>query len=305
MSSPGQQGSQANNASGNATQNITQTGDIVLGEPPEEAGRRAKHHRFVRTGIAVGLVVAVAVGFVVFRIEQESKTSNDLARSGPELKSDLALSKVSAYIAGGTAGEERDRSMDAAPVSAINDLHGPHIDLTLANIANGTSLITKASITFNRLQSLEPCAAVGGPVVITANYQFTIPDEQEPVPPAKPFTLSKELTHEVVANKHDRFELTVGNKTVPEGASPWVAVMDVVLEHDGGKQLKIGPIAVVSTGDNSEFYPDGDQWVFPQEPAAGCVEKNTALVSDVLKIPNVVVSKELAGLDRTLQRLRK
>ncbi|GAA2785276.1 hypothetical protein GCM10010441_07790 [Kitasatospora paracochleata] len=301
MSSPDPRGPQANNASGNATQNITQSGDIVLGEAPEEAGRRAKHNRFVKIAISVGLIVAVAVGFAVFRIEQQSQTTNDLARKGPELKSDLTLSKVSAYIAGGTSGEQRY----GEEVTKTTDLHGPHIDLTLANIANGTSLITKASITFNQLQSLAPCSAEGGEIVVSANYQFTIPDDQQPVPPAKPFTLSKEIAFEVVANRHDALELSLGNKTIIEGVSPWIAVVNVVLEHDGGQQLTVGPIAVVNTGDISTFYPDGDQWVMPENPAPGCIEKNTKLVSDILKTPNLVVSKEVASLDRTLQRFKK
>ncbi len=304
MNPPGPQDAQTNSAYGNATQNIVQNGDFIAGDTPEEAGRKARHRRFVRYGIAAGLTLALATGGILFKIERDSQTSNQLAKHGPELKSDLALSKVAAYIAGGTTGEERDASVLDAPVEKVNDLRGPHIDLTLGNIANGTSLITKADITFTRLQNLKPCYGEGGPLVLTANYQFAIPDHQVAVPPAKPFTLSKELTHEVVANKHDRFELTVGRKTVIEGAVPFVAVMDVVLEHDGGKQLKIGPVAVVDTGNMSTFYPDGDHWVIADGPAPGCMEENAKMVSDVLRTPNVVVSAELAGLDRALQPFR-
>ncbi|MEV0536339.1 hypothetical protein [Kitasatospora sp. NPDC050463] len=303
MGSPDKPGSQANNAYGNATQNITQSGDIVL-DSPEEAERRAKHNRFVRTGIALGLAVAVTVGFVVFQIERESKTSNDLARSGPELKSNLAASQVSAYIEGGIDGEEYDGTVKNAARTKVTDLHGPHIDITLGNIANGTSLVTKASVTFNRFQSLESCAAVGGELIVSANYQFKIPDDQQPVPPAKPFTLTKSISYEVTANKHDRLMLTVGLPTVPDGNSPWLGVVDVVLEHDGGQQLKIGPIALVDSGANSEFYPAGDKWKIPDKPADGCIDGNIKLVSEVLKTPNLVVSREVAGLDRALRNFK-
>ncbi|MEU1284528.1 hypothetical protein [Kitasatospora sp. NPDC005856] len=302
MGSPDQPGSQNINAYGNATQAITQSGDIVL-DSPKEVGRRAKHNRFVRIGIALGLVVAVAVGVVVFRIERDSQTSNDLARSGPELKSNLAASQVSAYIEGGIEGEEYDASVQNAARTKV-DLHGPHIDITLGNIANGTSLVTKASITFNRLQSLKSCAAVGGQLVVSANYQFKIPEDQQPVPPAKPFTLTKAISYEVTANKHDRLMLTVGLPTIPGGNSPWLGVVDVAFEHDGGQQLKIGPIALVDTGANSEFYPAGDKWKIPDKPAAGCIDENIKLVSEVLKTPNLVVSRELTGLDRALRHFK-
>ncbi|CAM5302056.1 hypothetical protein AB0F92_22760 [Kitasatospora aureofaciens] len=302
MGSPDQAGAQANNAYGNATQNITHGGDIVL-ESPEEVRRRAKHNRFVRIGIALGLVVAATVGIVVFQIEQDSQTSNDLARSGPELKSNLAASQVSAYIEGGIDGEEYDASVQNAARTKVN-LYGPHIDITLGNIANGTSLVTKASITFNRLQSLKSCAAVGGQLVVSANYQFQIPDNQQPVPPAKPFTLTKPISYEVTANKHDRLMLTVGLPAIPDGNSPWLGVVDVILEHDGGQQLKIGPIALVDTGSNSEFYPAGDKWKIPDKPAAGCIDENIKLVSEVLKTPNLVVSREVAGLDRALRNFK-
>ncbi|MFF4385080.1 hypothetical protein [Kitasatospora sp. NPDC001547] len=303
MSSPDQPGSQNINAHGNATQAITQSGDIVL-DSPEEIRRRAKHHRFVRIGIALGLVVAVAVGVVVFQIERDSQTSNDLARSGPELKSDLALSQVSAYIEGGIDGEEYDASVQNAVRRKAPNVYGPHIDITLGNIASGTSLVTKASITFNRLQPLKSCAAVGGELVVSANYQFKIPEGQQPVPPSKPFTLTKTISYEVSANKHDRLMLTVGESKIPDGASPWLGVVDVVLEHDGGRQLKIGPIALVSVGSNSEFYPSGDKWKIPDKPADGCIEENSKLVAEVLKTPNLVVAREVAGLELALRHFK-
>ncbi|MFJ6061761.1 hypothetical protein ACIQHU_01840 [Streptomyces tendae] len=298
-------GSQENNAHGNARQYIAQNGNVIVPEAPEEAGHRAKHRRWVQYGLAGILVGAAVVTYFVIRIEEHSEESNDLARHGPELKSDLVASQVSAYIKGGIEGEEYDATQENPVRTKLADLHGPHIDITLGNIANGASLVTKASIRFNRLQSLEPCAAVGGEVVVSANYQFKIPDDQQPVPPAKPFTLTKTISYEVSANKHDRLMLTVGLPNVPDGNSPWLGVVDVILEHDGGKQLKIGPIALVDAGANSEFYPDGDKWKIPAEPAEGCIKKNIKLVSEVLKTPNLVVAREVASLDRTLRDFRE
>lgn len=298
-------GTQENNAHGNARQYIAQNGNLIVPEAPEEAAHRAKHRRRVKYGIAGILAGTAVVTYFVIRIEGHSKVSNDLARHGPELKSDLAVSQVSAYIEGGIDGEERDASVENSVRKKLTNLYGPHIDITLGNIANGTSLVTKASITFNRLQSLKPCAAVGGELVVSANYQFKIPDHQQPVPPAKPFTLTKTISYEVTANKHDRLMLTVGLPNIPDGNSPWLGVVDVILEHDGGQQLKIGPIALVDTGANPEFYPDGDKWKIPAKPAEGCIEENTKLVSEVLKTPNLVVAREVAGLDRALRNFKE
>jgi hypothetical protein len=305
MMSADRRGTQENNAHGNARQYIAQHGNVIVPEAPEEAGHRAKHRRWVRYGLAGILAGAAVVTYFVIRIEGHSKESNDLARQGPELKSDLVASQVSAYIKGGVEGESYDATQENPVRTKATNIHGPHIDITLGNIANGASLVTKASITFNRLQSLEPCAATGGEVVVSANYQFKIPEDQQPVPPAKPFTLTKAISYEVSANKHDRLMLTVGLPEIPDGNSPWLGVVDVSLEHDGGQQLKIGPIALVDTGANSEFYPDGDTWVIPANPAEGCIEKNLQLVSEVLKTPNVVVAKEVAALDRALRNFKE
>lgn len=298
-------GTQENNAHGNARQYIAQTGNVIVPEAPEEADHRAKHRRWVQYGLASILAGAVVVTYFVIKIEGHSKESNDIARHGSELKSDLVASQVSAYIKGGIEGESYDATQENPVRTKTTNIHGPHIDITLGNIANGASLVTKASITFNRLQSLEPCAALGGEVVVSANYQFKIPEHQQPVPPAKPFTLTKTISYEVTANKHDRLMLTVGLPTTIEGASPWLGVVNVVLEHDGGQQLKIGPIALVDTGDNAEFYPDGDKWKIPAKPAEGCIEKNIKLVSEVLKTPNLVVAREVAGLDRALRNFKE
>ncbi|MFI5534215.1 hypothetical protein ACIA8O_37335 [Kitasatospora sp. NPDC051853] len=278
--------------------------NMTVAEPPGEAGHRAKHRSWVKWGIVI-LVIIVAVGtFYVVRLDEHAQVSNDLARHGPELKSDLALSQVSAYVTRGGEGEERDVTDASAPVEKRTGLQGAGIDLTLGNVANGTSLVTKASITFNSLRSLPPCASTGGPLVITANYQFTLPEDQGPVPPAKPFTLTKTISHEVVANKHDRLMLTVGMPTIVEGVSPWVAVVDVVLEHDGGQQLKTGPIAILYPGYQYDFYPDGDDWKIPTEPNVGCIAENRELLAEVLKTPNLVLAKEVASLDRILRNYR-
>ncbi|PJN26005.1 hypothetical protein [Kitasatospora sp. CB02891] len=291
---------QSNNATGGGVQIITQAGDIVM-ESREESRPRAKHSRFIGFGLAAVLVVAAVAGWIAAERDQDAQMA-DMVREGLALMPNLEAAKVSAYIAGGSSGEVLDGD---SPPEKVTDVRSPHVDLKLGNVVHGASLITKASITFTRFQSLEPCSAEGGRRVFTADYQFAVPDGQLEVPLARPFTLSKEFTHEVVADKYDRFELTVGSRSRPEGAAPWVAVMEVVLEHDGGKQLKIGPIAVVDTGSISTFHPDGDQWVFPASPAPGCIEKNLELVSDVLRIPNLVVSKELSSLNRTLQQFRK
>ncbi|MFJ8210655.1 hypothetical protein [Streptomyces sp. NPDC096033] len=303
MTSADRRGTQENNAHGNARQYIAQNGNVIIPEPPEEAGRRAKHRKQVAWGLGGLFAIAALAVFYVIKIEGLSKESNDLARHGPELKSNLVASQVSAYIEGGIDGEEYDGTVKNAARTKTT-VYGPHIDITLGNVANGTSLVTKASITFNRLQSLKTCAAIGGQVITSANYQFKIPDNQRPVPPAKPFTLTKTISYEVTANKHDRLMLTVGLPEIPDGNSPWLGVVDVTLEHDGGQQLKIGPIALVDTGANSEFYPADDKWKIPDKPADGCIEENIKLVSEVLKTPNVVVSREVASLDRALRHFK-
>ncbi|MEC4019798.1 hypothetical protein [Streptomyces sp. H27-D2] len=264
-------------------------------------------------GILIGIYSTLTLGILGillnFRVISVSEEANKTAKEGNKIaeedgkpKAELELAKVTAGIKEGISGTSTDGP--ASPVK-VDGLRGVHIEVTVRNLENAPSFISKATMTFRKSGHLEACYGLGGPLVYTADYKFTIPDEQPVSGDGRsykvPFSLSAELTHQIPPNRYEKFMLTVGPERSPEGSSPWYGVLDVTLEHDDGKKLKVGPLAVIDTGDNSMFYPDGKGWHVEAEHIAGCTKRNAALVAEVMRTPKLTASKEFASLDRALR----
>ncbi|MGA6160402.1 hypothetical protein ACPEIC_44600 [Stenotrophomonas sp. NPDC087984] len=229
-------------------------------------------------------------------------------QNGPTLRSDLKLAKVEAALGKGLKGESQDYTGEGQK-RAVEKFNawGPHVKVTVQNIATAPALITKVKATFRQSFYLEPCWGVGSQFGDTVKYQLTIPDDQPFVKDTRshkvPFTKEAEMSFTVAANAFDQFTLTTGNEITMDGESPWIGVFDVELEHDHGKKLTFGPIAVIDTGGNPSFYADGDTWHIDTEDVAGCIKRNTATVRKIMRISDVTVSKELKSLDTAFSAL--
>ena len=122
---------------------------------------------------------------------------------------------------------------------------------------------------------------------------------RELFPAATGWEETAELTHTVDDNAYEKFTLTTGPRTTLEGDAPWLGVFDVELVHDGGKKLRLGPVAVISPGGSPSFYPDGGRWVIQRpEDFPGCTDRNERIVTKALKTPHVIASRELLALRR-------
>lgn len=234
-----------------------------------------------------------------------AKKAADATANGPTLKSDLKVAKVEALLGEGIKGEEKDYSLEGHPTVQKINAWGPHVKVTVQNIATAPALITKVKATFHQSFDLEPCYGAGGQFGNTVKYQLTIPDDQ---PREKgtlshkvPFTKEAEMSFTVAANAFEQFTLTTGNEITVDGESPWIGVFDVELEHDNGKKLTFGPVAVIDTGANPSFYADGDTWHIEPEDVAGCTKRNAATVAKILSTPKVTASKELKNLDKAFR----
>ncbi len=225
------------------------------------------------------------------------------AKTSAELK----LAKVTAQIKDSVSGEQSRGGEDS---EKSNNLRAVNIDLTVKNLGDHPAFISKATMTFDESGHLKPCYAIGGDLLSTANYTFTIPDDQ----PRKegtllhvtPFSISKELTHEIPPNKYEKFTLTVGPKTIPDGGSPWFGVLHITLFRDTGDGLKIGPLAVVNTGGNPAFYPEFDKnaWHIEKEHFPGCTKKNAEKISSIMAISDRTPSVEFSSLNKALQNYK-
>ncbi|WP_289479083.1 hypothetical protein, partial [Klebsiella pneumoniae] len=76
------------------------------------------------------------------------KQAVEAARNGPDLKTDLKLAKVSAYIGKGIKGTQADVTDLSSPKPQKVDILGPHVDITVQNLATAPSLITEAKARF-------------------------------------------------------------------------------------------------------------------------------------------------------------
>lgn len=216
----------------------------------------------------------------------EVQASTGVSEAGREPK--LKVARVAAYIEGGIDGTERI-TPEAEPVKA-KDLYGPHLDVTFENRAPGPSLITKATLRLREAGNLPGCHPSGGGLGISMNYDFPMPLEL----PKTPYEKTKDISFTVEDNKLDRLTLTMGPETVGWG-SAWYGVVDVIFEHDGTRTT-VGPVAVVDTGSDGQFYPQGDTWVIENVNDPACLDETAALVDRLASIPDVTVSKELTSL---------
>ncbi|WP_336054310.1 hypothetical protein [Streptomyces sp. CA2R101] len=238
----------------------------------------------------------MAVGLSVYYGNDSSESGRSQAKSGEaqaitgaseaERQPKLRVARVAAYIKEGIDGKEQA----AEGPKPLKDLRGPHLDITFENRAPGPSLITKATLRLREAGSLPGCHQIGGDLSISMNYDFPMPDKL----PKTPYEKAKDISFTVEDNKIDRLTLTMG----PENhgwENPWYGVADVVFEHDGTKTT-VGPIAVVDTGGDADFYPKDDTWVIKNVTRPACLDETAALVNRLVAIPDVTVSKELTSL---------
>ncbi|WP_143022129.1 hypothetical protein [Nonomuraea maritima] len=248
-------------------------------------------------GLLTLVVTVVAVGVTIYYSNDSSKSGRSQAESGEvqartgiseaARQPNLKVARVAAYIEGGIDGTDLS---EGAGGEKLENLHGPHVDITFENRAPGPSLITRATLKLREAGLLPVCHATGGPLMISVNYDFPMPSEI----PKMPYEKSKDISFTVEDNKIDRLTLTMGPETVGWGR-PWYGVVDVVFEHDGTKTT-VGPISVVDTGGDAEFYPDGDTWIIENISNPACLDETATLVDRLMSIPDVTVSKELKSL---------
>lgn len=233
----------------------------------------------------VGVLIAAAT---LFYTRNAANIADEEGKRGEKLR----LAALSAYIAPGIPAVEKT---SAGGAGQTVDATGPHIDITLQNRASGPSLVTKVVLTFKESGELTGCHAPGGAAQVSPQYDFPVPT---PLPPA-PFTLEKDrLNFQVRPTDIERLTLTLGPATILP--TPWYALVDVVLVHDGGKELKVGELAVVDAGADDSFRPDGESWLLGSPDEQACVRSNASLVERLRAVPGAVASKELTSLASAL-----
>ncbi|BCJ77395.1 hypothetical protein CS0771_69390 [Catellatospora sp. IY07-71] len=180
----------------------------------------------------------------------------------------------------------------------LTGLRGAVAEVTVRNLTSNTALITRAVVTVRESRLLPACHATDVDLSVGAIHDVEIPDGSSPVP----FTVTHERRQDVPGGGQAKVRLSVGSRTPT--ALPWTGVVDIVLEHDNGLKVQAGPVALVGTGSNPLFYPDGGKWVI-QQPLSdrSCVAKIRAMVAEFAAIPGVTLAAELRELETAVLAL--
>ncbi|MFF9795475.1 hypothetical protein, partial [Streptomyces bacillaris] len=236
--------------------------------------------------LTVTIIIAAVAYYPSADSADSTRKQTDIAASEASRLPKLKVARTAAYIDGDLKGVSDDGQ------TKIGGLRGPLIDITFENRANGPALIIKATLKFREMGEIAACldGGSGGVLGVSANYDFPVPNPL----PEMPFHVEKEISFEVGANEYDRLTLTTG--PAASLGTPWFSIVDVVIEHDGGKKMQIGPFALIDTGMDQRFHPKPhDGWVVDVDDPS-CLSEVSEITERLLGTPKVTASKELKSL---------
>ncbi|MEV3985348.1 hypothetical protein [Nonomuraea sp. NPDC049758] len=245
-------------------------------------------------------LVALAASLIAlvpaFDSARSGASQAETAKKESERKGLLEVTAVSARFTSELNGVE---TTDGTTKKATG-LNGPAVDISVRNRGSGSAVITKVTAYVTRSELLETCGGTGGDLGIAAHYAIEIPLSSKP-----PFTraTTDEVRFDVKSGENDRFSVTIGPDPKEAGKAPWVGVVTIRLHDADGSDIDIGPIALVSAGDDEFFYPSRFSWKIEPE-SSGCMKGNATLVSEVMRIPGITASKEFSALHRALRPYR-
>jgi hypothetical protein len=111
--------------------------------------------------------------------------------------------------------EHVEKSLATGEQTAKYPLTTPAVAVTLKNGGDLAAVITEARITFKEIRRLDPCAAVGGDLVVTGTYTYRVPSDvtagaKKTVP----------VRFEVKPRRGDTLAITFGSEKPISNSSP-------------------------------------------------------------------------------------
>lgn len=222
--------------------------------------------------------------------------SAETANTESERRGLLEVTAVSARFTDKLDGVEKSTDSE----KKVTGLSGPAVDISVRNRGSGSAIITKVTVNVARSENLATCGGTGGDLGIAAHYAVEIPLSRKP-----PFTkaTTEDARFDVKSGENDRFSLTIGPDAAEAGKAPWIGVVTITLHDADGSDLDIGPLALVSEGEDEHFYPSGFSWKI-SPASSSCMPNNARTVEEVMQIPGITPSKEFAALHRALRSYR-
>lgn len=115
------------------------------------------------------------------------------------------------------------------------------LDVTLRNSGEVAAALTEVTLEIVDVHELQDCIEVGGPAVITANYDIGIPN---PLPQV-PFSVTRGVRFEVLPSRVERLTFKVGPEDFVEGESPSLYLVRLRFDGAGVSKLMSATVAIV------------------------------------------------------------
>ncbi|MFJ8853576.1 hypothetical protein, partial [Streptomyces sp. NPDC102437] len=245
---------------------------------------------------SVALVLSIVALIPAWDSAMSGDSQAETGKKEAERRGLLEVTAVSAQFTDKLKGVETSRDSK----KEVTGLSGSEINIAVRNRGSGSAIITKISANVEISENLKTCGGTGGDLGTSAHYAIEIPLSQKP-----PFTKATEedVVFDVKSGENDRFSLTVGPDSKEAGKSPWMGVVTIQLHDADGTDLSIGPLAILSPGEDEYFYPSGMTWKIAPE-SSSCMGSNARRVREVMQIPGITTSKEFAALHRALRPYR-
>ncbi|GAA1518880.1 hypothetical protein GCM10009677_60340 [Sphaerisporangium rubeum] len=241
------------------------------------------------------LLVSLVSLYFAWSADVSARRAADAAQAETDRHPLLEIASVDVAVVGGLSGTEKAGER----TSRVTGARGAVVDISLRNRGSGEAYVTSATVLVQRVNRLQGCSQLGGPLTVEADYDVAVPEDMQ-----IPGTLTRETRFLVESGRHGRFTLTVGPEGTTDVDSPWLAVVGVTLHEAEGRDLALPTIALVVPGGGRGMTLDGLRWRLPRTSDIRCMRGNASVVAEVTALPGVVVPNELAALDRALARYR-
>ena len=169
------------------------------------------------------------------------------------------------------------------------------IEVVVKNASPSTALITRANFLFRRIEKLERCTRVAGPVLVSAPYDVKVPTQ--PFRAEPPFVIVKSIGHELKGGAHERLTFTIGTESTPDGW-PSLYQVDISLSLDAPSSIFAATVFFMEPSDHD--------WIFRSESHGqalnkDCVERNVESLQDFVQARGIH-SQALLSFSGKLQR---
>ncbi|OZV81744.1 hypothetical protein CA850_11355 [Micromonospora echinospora] len=163
--------------------------------------------------------------------------------TGPKLE-------VSAFSAEKLSRMQAD-VLDLGHPAGKDEVDSPVLDVVLKNTGDQIAVVSAVDFTFRYSEKVELCEKGGDVIEIAGHYDVSIPFPDRPTP----FSIRREVRHEISPGKIERLTFAVGVGKVPLHSDIWLYQIDMRVVSDGAaKALHAGTGLIVAPVPHEGYF---------------------------------------------------